>query len=288
MPLAVTAAAAAATRRSMLASKRKPARMLTGSATRASLESPIFCRSLARSLSPRISCVGIRTLSTTCLRLNKAQAPATCPAPSDSKVLATYDGPLARTFTRLKLFSLGSLGLATILTPILLLAPGEISMAGRLGLSLTALATSGVSTALIAWIGTPYVGTMRLLEPNRNQVIMELNTVSWRLRPQRTLVYQPEFLRPTSRPFATWEITNNPSALCLDDAHKMHIKIAETFDVKSGTSLGEWMVKYDTHANQTTQTDRAKAVANVQVRGKPTRYFNVHEELLDENWQVLG
>ncbi|SPO22335.1 uncharacterized protein UTRI_01013 [Ustilago trichophora] len=227
-----------------------------------------------------------------------------------SKVLATYEGPLARTFTRLKLFSLGSLGLASVLTPVLLLAPGEISLAGRIGLCVTALATSGISTALIAWIGTPYVGCMRLVTlPSTDasttlsstdvegKVVMELNTISWRLEPTRTLVYEPTFLRPTSRPFAAWEITNNPPPLVLKKGQDtLTKKIAESFDVKSGKSLGSWIVKYSnqTQTNSTQQsqhgqeTHQWKAVGKVQVLGKPTRYFNVHEELLGQDWQVLS
>lgn len=184
-------------------------------------------------------------------------------------------------------------------------------MAGRVGLCITALATSGVSTALIAWIGTPYVGSMRLLRPSPSpsssssssasmaegeKVVMELNTVSWRLRPQRTLVYEPTFLRPTSRPFAAWEITNTPSPLTIPQQEaEVHKKVAETFDVKTGKSLGEWWVKYSTQTqtkDAATQAEQGaatwKAVGRVEVKGKPTRYFNVHEELLDEDWQVLG
>lgn len=226
-----------------------------------------------------------------------------------SKVLATYQGPLARTFTRLKLFSLGSLGLASVLTPVLLLAPGEISLAGRIGLCVTALATSGISTALIAWIGTPYVGSMRLLSLPPSQprntpspdvegkVVMELNTTSWRLKPTRTLVYEPTFLRPTSRPFAAWEITNNPPPLLLKTGQDtLTKKIAETFDLNSGKSLGSWFVKYSnqTQTKSTQQTEhgekvqQCKATGKVQVQGKPTRYFNVHEELLGQDWQVLS
>ncbi|SPO21526.1 uncharacterized protein UTRI_01013_B [Ustilago trichophora] len=220
-----------------------------------------------------------------------------------SKVLATYQGPLARTFTRLKLFSLGSLGLASVLTPVLLLAPGEISLAGRIGLCVTALATSGISTALIAWIGTPYVGSMRLLSPSDSttpsdtdgKVVMELNTTSWKLKPTRTLVYEPTFLRPTSRPFAAWEITNNPPPLILKSGQdSVTKKIAETFDVNSGKSLGSWIVKYSsqTQTKSTQQDsdvqDQWKATGKVEVQGNPTRYFNVHEELLGQDWQVLG
>lgn len=237
---------------------------------------------------------GVRAINTTASRLNSpaprtapSPTPAAAPASERSSVLATYEGPLARTFTRLKLFSLGSLGLASMLTPILLLAPGEISLAGRVGLSVTALATSGVSTALIAWIGTPYVGAMRLLPLPQGKVAIELETVSWRLRPQRTLVYEPHFLRPTSRPFAAWEIANSAPTVRLAEGESVEKLVAETFDVKTGKSLGKWIAKWD-GSTRTKDGEEWKAVGRVEVKGRPTRYFNVHEELLGDDWQVLG
>ncbi|SNX82732.1 uncharacterized protein MEPE_01438 [Melanopsichium pennsylvanicum] len=249
---------------------------------------------------------------------------------TQGQVIASYQGPLAKTFTRLKLFSLTSLGLASVLTPVLLLAPGEISLVGRIGLCMTALVTSGVSTALIAWIGTPYVGSMRLLktsasfipfygdqqvEENHNQlsssssssslqrdaVIMEINTISWRLQSRKTLIYQPTFLRPTSRPFAAWEITNSPPPLTLDPStaridQEFVIRkvVAETFDVKSGSKLGSWIVKYNTNTFTNSNHDlhgdvdgSYKLQGNMETIGKPIRYFNVHEELLGQDWHVL-
>ncbi|KAJ1034557.1 hypothetical protein NDA18_001413 [Ustilago nuda] len=258
--------------------------------------------------SQQLHSVGLRTFTATPDRKQPTSpnaASSVCSMEAQGKALATYTGPLASTFTRLKLFSLGSLGLATVLTPILLLAPGEISLAGRVGLCITALATSGVSTALIAWIGTPYVGTMRLLQPSGTRslgeirkeedekVVMELNTVSWRLKRQKTLVYEPHFLRPTSRPFASWEITNSPPPLALSQAEGKEVvkKVAETFDWKTGASLGVWSVKYTRQAQQKGQGEAAepyKMVAKTEVAGKPNRYFNVHEELLGQDWQVLG
>ncbi|GAC96898.1 hypothetical protein PHSY_004482 [Pseudozyma hubeiensis SY62] len=264
---------------------------LTRAITKPSPSPSHFSRSLPLPLlRTRPSTPLSRTLSTTPHLSNSSTPSPPPPSSSDSKVLATYTGPLSRTFTRLKLFSLGSLGLATILTPILLLAPGEISLIGRMGLSLTALATSGVSTALIAWIGTPYVSSMRLVSIASQEPVMELDTVSWNLRARKTLVYEPTFLRPTSRPFASWEITNTPPAITTGGVEGMvEKKIAETFDVKTGKSLGEWIVKYNSEVKQKAeQAGEWKTVGKVEVKGKPTRYFNVHEELLDEHWQVLG
>ncbi|SJX61432.1 uncharacterized protein SRS1_10492 [Sporisorium reilianum f. sp. reilianum] len=273
--------AAAAVRRTMMASTvRVGVRSARPMATSSLRVSPVGAQ---RSLVPGTrSYLGIRTLTSTPI----SRTPTSSPTPPD-QVLATYEGPLARTFTRLKLFSLGSLGMASVLTPVLLLAPGDISLAGRIGLCVTALATSGVSTALIAWIGTPYVGTMRLLRPQPTRVAMELTTVSWRLKPQRTLVYEPSFLRPTSRPFAVWEISNSAPAVEVGGEAVENV-VAETFDVKTGASLGRWIVRYDPEAKTKGEDGVWKAVGTVQVQGRPTRYFNVHEELLDEDWQVLG
>ena len=111
-------------------------------------------------LPPHLATPRLARSFTTTQRVVAPSNAVTAKVLGDTRVLATYEGPLSATFRRLKLFSLGSLALASVLTPVLLLAPGEISMAGRVGLCITALATSGVSTALIAWIGTPYVGTM--------------------------------------------------------------------------------------------------------------------------------
>ena len=202
------------------------------------------------------------------------------PGPKKDAVapLAEYEGPLARTFTRLKLFSVGSLGLASTLSPVILLAPGDISLAGRIGLATTAMATSGVSTALIAWIGQPYVGRMRLIAAPKESgsPCIEADTVSWRLQPQITTIFDPSFIRPTSRPFATWELTNTPPAATQTGTRV----VAETVDVKTGKVVGQWIAKY---------TDEAGVVrGSVETIGKPVRYFNVHEELLDDSWRVLG
>ncbi|KAH9976156.1 hypothetical protein BGW80DRAFT_1291663 [Lactifluus volemus] len=74
-----------------------------------------------------------------------------------------YVGPLAQTFRRLKIFSLSSLALATSLSPFIFIIESSLPSAARVGLATTALATSGVSTALVAWCGRPYVTTLRRL-----------------------------------------------------------------------------------------------------------------------------
>ncbi|SPO35366.1 uncharacterized protein PSFLO_00837 [Pseudozyma flocculosa] len=262
----------------------------------------------AGSRHPTLSQVARQPRPHTLARFNSTSSPQSPKTPANAKVedpsnaLAHYQGPLAGTFTRLKLFSLGSLALAGTLTPILLLAPGEVSMAGRIGLCLTALSTSGVSTALIAWIGQPYAGRMQLLAGDKGaSPRIRIETVSWTLRPQVTTVFEPGFLRATSRPFATWEITNSPPPLALEGsdadagseaaaaaaAAAVTKVVSETVDVKTGKVVGRWVVKYDA-STRTKAGDGWKMEGRCEVEGKPSRYFNVHEELLDDEWRVLG
>ena len=84
-------------------------------------------------------------------------ADACCP----SSVI--YIGPLTRTFRRLKIFSLSSLALASSLSPFIFIVESSLPSTARAALATTALATSGVSTALVAWCGRPYVTTLRNL-----------------------------------------------------------------------------------------------------------------------------
>lgn len=67
------------------------------------------------------------------------------------------------------------------------------------------------------------------------------------------------------------------------DGERVEKKVAESFDVKSGESLGSWWVRYEWEGE-----GDGKVRGRVEVRGKPTRYFNIHEELLGDEWQVLG
>ena len=82
---------------------------------------------------------------------------------SDDNASIIYVGPLTQTFRRLKIFSLSSLALASTLSPFIFIVESSLPSTARAGLAATALATSGVSTALVAWCGRPYVTTLRRL-----------------------------------------------------------------------------------------------------------------------------
>ncbi|KAE8209437.1 hypothetical protein CF327_g6574 [Tilletia walkeri] len=266
--------------------------------------------------------------------------PSTQPSPAsqdqdqDHKedVLATYTGPLHKTFRRLKLFSLSSLVFASALTPYLLLGPGSLDTFGRVALVITALSASSASTALISWIGKPYVGTLNLvrrqqsslkeqqytdpLPPSDNQLVAY--TTSWRLQPLRTTIYQPAYIRGTSRPFAQWQLAATPPALPISDpalyssSSKVRSLIAETRKDRTGDLVGQYWVEWrpdalskspapaptpapsqdaDQEQPEPTQPEGEAGAWRMEgickIEGKPLRHFNVHEELLDDEWRVL-
>lgn len=128
---------------------------------------------------------------------------------SNNELEVFYKGPLSATFRNLKLFSLTSLSLASALTPFIFLIEAPLTLSARLALAATALTTSISSTALIAWCGKPYVISMRRA-PESNTI--ELTTTDIFLRERRTIVLDPRFFQPTSRPFATWEIPESFTA----------------------------------------------------------------------------
>ena len=169
-----------------------------------------------------------------------------------------YRGPLTTTFRRLKILSLSSLTLTFALSPFffILETTASVPVVGRLALAGIAMATSGVSTALVAWCGRPYVTTLRFLTPAGAQAAgsgtsIEMTTLTLGLKPRVTTVYDTAFLVPTSRPFATWELAE---AFRLPEAEVASARtqgliprdetIAET-RTKDGDLLGGWVVSWD-------------------------------------------
>ena len=166
---------------------------------------------------------------------------------SSSSVI--YVGPLTRTFRRLKIFSLSSLALASSLSPFIFIVESSLPSTARVALATTALATSGVSTALVAWCGRPYVTALRNLattttttsslpasspsnttlqeqgqeqEQEQEQTTahshshnenvpagIEMTTLTLTLSPLTTRVYDPAFLCDTTRAFARWELARS-------------------------------------------------------------------------------
>ncbi|KAI0724694.1 hypothetical protein C8Q72DRAFT_653989 [Fomitopsis betulina] len=195
--------------------------------------------------------------------------------PADVAEDAVYYGPLTNTFRRLKIFSLSSLALTASLTPFIFMieTASSLPLSGRFALAGVALATSGVSTGLVAWAGKPYVTKLRWIETGPG---VEMTTLTLRLREQTTRVYDTAFLAPATRPLATVELAE-ASQLPADEIEegKKHGSlpreetIAETM-TPGGVVVGRWIVQWDGEGKGT-----CRAV------GKVVKHFNIHQELLD-------
>ena len=110
------------------------------------------------------------------------------PHPSQSAA-QIYNGPLSATFKRLKIFSLGSLGLSITLAPFMFLVESSLPVPARLALASIAIGTSGLSTALVGWCGKPYVYTLKRLKTEGGREGLELFTYSLILRSRITRVW---------------------------------------------------------------------------------------------------
>jgi hypothetical protein len=197
---------------------------------------------------------------------------STAPATEAARPSSDYDdptviyvGPLTQTFRRLKIFSLSSLALAGTLSPFIFIVESSLPSTARVALAATALATSGVSTALVSWCGKPYVTTLRRLSsptPTQQQqqeqqhtthshnenapAGIELTTLTLALKPRTTRVYDPAFLGDTTRAFARWELAQSV-LLPPEDAVAVRPgeeeTVAETLD-STGKVLGWWIVTW--------------------------------------------
>jgi len=215
-----------------------------------------------------------------------SKAEAARPSSDYDDPTVTYVGPLTQTFRRLKIFSLSSLALAGTLSPFIFIVESSLPPTARVALAATALATSGVSTALVAWCGKPYVTTLRRLSsptPTQQQqhtthshnenapAGIELTTLTLALTPRTTRVYDPAFLGDATRAFARWELAQSV-LLPPEDAAAVRPgeeeTVAETLD-SAGKVLGRWIVTWGENGE-----------GSCRAEGRVQTHFNVHEELL--------
>ncbi|CEH18246.1 hypothetical protein CBOM_04659 [Ceraceosorus bombacis] len=147
---------------------------------------------------------------------------------------------------------------------------------------------------------------MRLVRPSKkerdalttsshtDQPWMEIENTSWRLQKLETTIYDLSFIRPTQRPFATWELTLTPEPVALadlpdkgaeQDTHE--VVISETRFAQSGKLRGRLLVRYSKDALTRGEDGSWKAEGRILKQGKPCRHFQVHEAMLGEEWQVL-
>ncbi|PPQ63041.1 hypothetical protein CVT24_005987 [Panaeolus cyanescens] len=248
-----------------LYSSRPPALILRSGFTLSYHPSLQYSRSLSTSTSLKSSDALSKTIETQ----------ETVTASGDS----TYEGPLAQTFRRLKLFSLASFGLSSALAPFMFIVESGLPPSARFALAGIALGTSGLSTGLVAWCAKPYVNKMYTHRPDAPGAAeeLELITSDLFLRPITTKVYDPSFLIETRRPLARWELAPQ-IVLTASRAQEAGINVhptpgseetvAETRN-QAGDVLGRWIVKWGENGHGVCHE-----------AGRVNRYFNVHEELL--------
>ncbi|KAJ7270044.1 hypothetical protein B0H12DRAFT_822152 [Mycena haematopus] len=201
---------------------------------------------------------------------------ATFPHVSISPDKVVYRGPLTATFKRLKVFSLSSLTLCLTMAPVMFAIETSLPFSARVFLAATAVGTSCVSTAVIAWAGRSYVTALRLTKsPTTDEIEqVELTTLTLRLRPRITRVFDPLFVVPIDPPsgFAKWELAQlvllPPDMRATPPAPGTEETVAETTDAHNRV-LGRWVVRWGENGEGACREE-----------GRVVRYFNVHEELL--------
>ena len=89
-----------------------------------------------------------------------------------------YIAPLKKTVRNIKYFSLSSLALSTMISPVFFLIDSEIEPAVRAVMVGIALGTSALSTGVIQWVLKPYVISGRHLN-SIGEDRVELQRLSW-------------------------------------------------------------------------------------------------------------
>lgn len=255
---------------SMLRSLQRPLRsvVLAGCAPRR-LHAVFPRRSVLLLKSEPSLCRAMRQLQTSAARREEKSAPSTSAPPTEPAAKEeVYEGPLAVTFRRVKIFSISSLALSVLMTPFLFMieTSSAVPLVGRMALAGTVIVTSGVSTALVAWCGRPYVHKMTWIPVDdaaatpsqvagKSPTGVELVTTTLTLRKRATRVYDTAFLVPTNRPFAKWELAEAfrlPPAEAATEKAKGNLPreetVAETMD-HNGKVIGRWIVRWDENGN---------------------------------------
>ena len=177
--------------------------------------------------------------------LTRYRSLSTLPSEPTPTPEVVYKGPLTNTFRRLKIFSLSSLTLSAALSPfIFVIEAAGIPLGARFALAGVAMATSGVSTALVAWCGSPYVTRLQRIEKDN---ALQMTTLTLGLNERITNVYDTSFLKETSRGFAKWELADHLTLEGKEQQRRVvagtQETVAETMDSKGGL-VGSWVVTW--------------------------------------------
>ncbi|KAL1756698.1 hypothetical protein FB107DRAFT_210890 [Schizophyllum commune] len=215
------------------------------------------CRSLSRpslvsASYARLACfprLSQRSFHASVLRRQDAAAKPTSPSPTSTTTndkleeVVSYRGPLAPTMRKLKYVTMSTLALTSAAVPVMFLTQSSLSPVALISLTGTVLATSGISTGLVAWGCGPYVTRLRKLRDaaRTGGEVVEMNTWSVFLRERTTRVYMTEALVKTERPLATWMLApylQRPADSVVPGTEQV---VAETLN-DEGEVIGRWLV----------------------------------------------
>lgn len=145
-------------------------------------------------------------------RLQRSAASISDKPSSESKTTPKliYEGPMTTVFTRLKIFSITSLGVTALIAPFMLLLDGGSSSATAASMTPAvkgvivsiAMGTSSLSTFLIHWFAKTYV--TKIYRKDTGLTFETLNVIA---KPLYTGPISPSMLsRDTNRSFAKYEL----------------------------------------------------------------------------------
>jgi len=135
---------------------------------------------------------------------------------------------------------------------------------------------SGISTALVGVYCSSYVSFIRRIQDDTNKLSgLEIGTSNLFLQPRLTTVFDPAFLQDSTRFFTKWQladrVTVDPKLLPSRLSSEQEETVAETKNAQ-GKVLGRWIVRWT-----------PSGTGECQPVGKVVRYFNLHDELLQES-----
>lgn len=123
------------------------------------------------------------------------------PAPFDD----IYTGPLARPVRSVKLFSVTSLGLTIVGSPLLaVLVSDKMPLIAGAVIAASAVAVSCSTTGLLAWFAKPYV--TRLSVSRSDRALLRAETLTLLGRPQTDEFHLDDVSLQAGRPFASFRV----------------------------------------------------------------------------------
>jgi hypothetical protein len=182
------------------------------------------------------------------------------PSKTNPRTLSIYNGPLAITLRRLKVFTLSSLSLSFGFTPFLFVVESTLPMTARAALAGAAMVTTSISTALVAWGTRPYVIRIQPLPASAEEAQqaeptdgIELTTLTLGLKERVTRVYDTAFLVDSRRPLAKWELAKSVVVPDAGAAPGTEETVAET-RTEDGV-VGRWIVRWGADGSGTCRED---------------------------------